>query len=614
MCGIVGYVGPREALPILMDGLRRLEYRGYDSAGVAVAVDGHLEVRRCEGKLSNLDRVIAERPLAGTAGIGHTRWATHGRPTEHNAHPHVDCDSVTAVIHNGIVENYRELKDQLLRRGHRFQSDTDTEVIVHLVEEKLREGLSLDEAARRSLCEIEGAAAVALLSATQPDTIVAARISNAGGVIVGFGDGETFVASDMPAILEHTRTFAFLDHGEMAVVRPGDVRFRRLDGTAVEKPRTTVAFDMVTAAKSGFKHFMLKEIFEQPRAISDTLLARVDRERARVIFDEDVKMTDAQARGLERISIVACGTSYHAGVVGKYLIERLAGIPTDVEVASEYRYREPAVLPGQVVLALTQSGETVDTLAAMEEAKRRGARLVWIGNVVGSQASRMADDLIYLHAGPEIAVAASKTYTATVVDLFLFALFLAQRRERVDERRSAALLAGAFRLPTLVDRALATNEQVRSLAYRYYSARDFLHLGRGVNYATALEGALKLKELSYAHAEGTAGGEMKHGINALIDEHLPVLAIAPRDSTHKKMLSTIEEVRARAGIVIALATEGDPEIRDKADEIVVLPECEELLSPVVAIVPLQLFAYHVADRRGCDVDQPRNLAKTVTVE
>jgi glucosamine--fructose-6-phosphate aminotransferase (isomerizing) len=614
MCGIVGYVGERDALPILMDGLRRLEYRGYDSAGVAVAVNGHLEVRRSEGKLSNLDRVVAERPVSGVSGIGHTRWATHGRPTEHNAHPHVDCDAVTAVIHNGIVENYRELKDGLRSRGHAFKSETDTEVIVHLVEEKLREGLTLEEAARRSLTQIQGAAAVVLLSATQPDTIIAARISNAGGVIVGFGEGETFVASDMPAILEHTRTFSFLDHGEMAVVTPGEVRFRKLDGSAIEKPRTSVAFDLVTAAKSGFKHFMLKEIYEQPRAISDTLLGRVDRERARVIFDEDVRMSEAQARALQRISIVACGTSFHAGLVGKYLIERLAGIPTDVEIASEYRYREPAVLPGQVVLGLTQSGETVDTLAAMEEAKRRGARLVWIGNVVGSQASRMADDVIYLHAGPEIAVAASKTYTATLVDLFLFALFLAQRRDRVDEARSRALLAAAYRLPTLVDQALGADEQVRALAHRYYSARDFLHLGRGPNYATALEGALKLKELSYAHAEGTAGGEMKHGINALIDEHLPVLAVAPRDSTRDKMLSNIEQVRARAGIVVAVATQGDDAVREKADEVIEIPACDELLSPVLAIVPLQLFAYHVADRRGCDVDQPRNLAKTVTVE
>jgi glucosamine--fructose-6-phosphate aminotransferase (isomerizing) len=614
MCGIVGYVGERDAVPIVMDGLRRLEYRGYDSAGIAVAVDGRLELRRSEGKLANLDRVIAERPASGTLGIGHTRWATHGRPTETNAHPHLDCAGVTAVIHNGIVENYRELRDELHSRGHRFRSETDTEVIVHLVEEGLYLGLDFAEAARRALLRIEGAAAVVLVSGADPRTIVAARISNAGGVIIGYGDGENYVASDIPALLEHTRTFSFLDHAEIAVVRPEGVRFLRLDGTDISKPRTRVAYDMVAAAKGGYKHFMLKEIFEQPRAISDALLGRIDRARSRVLFDEDLRLTDAQARAVSRVSIVACGTSYHAGVVGKYLIERLAGIPADVELASEYRYREPAVVPGQITLALTQSGETVDTLAAMEEAKRRGARLVWIGNVVGSQASRIADDVIYLHAGPEIAVAASKTYTTTIVCVLLFALYLAQRRDRIDEAGSSEVLAAAFRLPTLVDGALATNEQVRSLAHSYYASRDFLHLGRGLNYATALEGALKLKELSYAHAEGTAAGEMKHGTNALIDEELPVLAIAARDSTYRKMISNIEEVRARAGIVIALATAGDAEIREKADEVIELPACHELVSPVVAVVPLQLFAYHVADRRGCDVDQPRNLAKTVTVE
>ncbi len=614
MCGIVGYVGPRDALPILIEGLRRLEYRGYDSAGVAVASGNALEVRRSSGKLSNLDRIVTERPLEGNAGIGHTRWATHGAPSERNAHPHVDCAGTTAVIHNGIVENYQEIKDDLLARGHAFRSETDTEVIVHLVEEGLRAELPFVEASRRALQQLEGAAAVVLFSASSPDTIVAARISNAGGVIVGFGEGENFVASDMPAILEHTRTFSFLDHGEMAVVTPQEVRFSRLDGTPLEKPRTKVAFDVVAAARGGYKHFMLKEIYEQPRAVSDTLLDKVDRARGWVTFDASFRMTDEQARALSRVSIVGCGTSYHAGIVGKYLIERLAGVPTDVDIASEYRYREPAVVRDQVVLALTQSGETVDTLGAMEEARRRGARLAWIGNVVGSQANRMADDAIYLRAGPEIAVAASKTYTTTLVNLFLFALHLAQRRGRVDEARSRELLASVFHLPTLVDRALATNDQVRDLAHTYYTAKDFLHLGRGLNYGTALEGALKLKELSYAHAEGTAGGEMKHGTNALIDENLPVLVVAPRDSTYKKVVSNIEEVRARAGIVIALATEGDEEIAEKVDEVIALPACDELVTPVVAVVPLQLFAYHVADRRGCDVDQPRNLAKTVTVE
>jgi glutamine---fructose-6-phosphate transaminase (isomerizing) len=614
MCGIVGYVGPREALPLLMGGLRRLEYRGYDSAGVAVQENGTLEVLRAEGKLDNLAAIVMTHPAPGHTGIGHTRWATHGRPNEQNAHPHVDCGGVTAVIHNGIIENFEELKAPLVAKGHRFASETDTEVAVHLLEEELARGKTLDEAALAVLPRLEGAAALAFISAKDPGKIVAARISNAGGVLIGYGEGENFLASDAPALLEHTRKVSFLDHGEVAIITKDSVTFRAITGEKIDKKIETITWDPIAAAKSGYKHFLLKEINEQPRAISDTLLGRVDRSSGRVVFDDNLKMDEAFVRGIPRISFVACGTASYAALVGKYLIERVARIPCDVEIASEYRYRQPAVTKGQLVVAVTQSGETVDTLAAMEEAKKQGARLLSVVNVVGSQASRVSDDVIYLHAGPEISVASTKAYATMLVDLYLFAIYLGQRRGTLEPERSRKLLAEAFHLPTLVDAVLQEEPKVRALAYRYHTARNFLFLGRGVNYPTALEGALKLKELSYIHAEGTAAGEMKHGTNALIDEDLPVVAIALKDSVYKKIRSNMEEVRARAGVVIAVATDGDDEITGKADEIIRIPAVEELLSPVLAVVPLQLLAYHIADRRGNDVDQPRNLAKAVTVE
>jgi glucosamine--fructose-6-phosphate aminotransferase (isomerizing) len=597
-----------------MSGLRRLEYRGYDSAGVAVQENGTLEVLRAEGKLDNLAAIVTTHPTAGHTGIGHTRWATHGRPSEQNAHPHVDCGGVTAVIHNGIIENFEALKAPLVAKGHRFTSETDTEVAVHLLEEELARGRTLDEAALAVLPRLEGAAALAFISAKDPGKIVAARIASAGGVIIGFGNGENFIASDMPALLEHTRQVVFLEAGEVAAVTKDAARFFRIDGTPIQKTPQTVTWDAVAAAKSGYKHFMLKEIEEQPRAINDTLLGRVDRTTGRVMFDENLKLTDAEVRALPRITLVGCGTAGHAALVGKILIERLAGIPCDIDIPSEYRYRQPVVTKGQLLLAITQSGETADTLAAMEEARKGKARLLTLVNVMGSEASRVADDVIYLHTGPEIAVASTKAYTAMLVDLYLFAIYLAQRRGTIEPERSRKLLAEAFHLPTLVDAVLREEAKVRALAYRYHTARNFLFLGRGVNHPTALEGALKLKELSYIHAEGTAAGEMKHGTNALIDQDLPVVAIALKDSVYKKIRSNMEEVRARAGVVIALATDGDDEITAKADEVIRIPPVEELLSPVLAVVPLQLLAYHIADRRGNDVDQPRNLAKAVTVE
>ena len=615
MCGIVGYVGPRTALPLLMGGLRRLEYRGYDSAGVALQKNGTLDVLRAEGKLDNLAALVATHPSASTAGIGHTRWATHGRPTEQNAHPHVDCTSATAVIHNGIIENFQELKAPLVAAGHRFTSETDTEVVVHLLEDELKKGVSLEDAALAVLPRLEGAAALALISTTDPGTIIAARISNAGGVIVGHGKNESFVASDMTALLEHTREMSFLEAGDLAIVTAGEVRFRRIEGGApVERRKRTVDLDPIGAAKSGYKHFMLKEIFEQPRAISDTLLGRVDRASGLVVFDEDVKLSDDFVKALPRITFVACGTASHAAMIGKYLVEKLARIPCDVEIASEYRYRDPVVSKGQLVVAVTQSGETADTLAAMNAAKERGARLLTLVNVVGSEATRISDDIIYLHTGPEISVASTKAYTAMVVNLYLFAIYLAQRRGTIAPAHSAQLLAEAFHLPTLMDAVLREEPKMKALAHRHYQAANFLHLGRGVNYPTALEGALKLKELSYIHAEGPAAGEMTHGTNALIDKSLPVVAIALQDSVYKKMLSNIQEVRARAGIVIALATDGDEEIARHADEVIWVPKTNELISPALAVVPLQLLAYHIADKRGNDVDQPRNLAKAVTVE
>jgi glucosamine--fructose-6-phosphate aminotransferase (isomerizing) len=614
MCGIVGYVGHRDAVPILIEGLRRLEYRGYDSAGLVVVQDGRLEVRRRAGKIRQLMDLLEAEPASGFIGMGHTRWATHGAPADHNAHPHRDCTGRIAVIHNGIVENFLELRQALQAEGHRFTSETDTEVIAHLIEAHLRAGADLETAARRAFQALQGAHAIVVLSADHPDRLIAVRIGNAGGVVIGLGEGEMFVASDIPAILEHTRRMLFLESRQMAVVRRDDVRVWTLEGEPVHLPVQTIPWDPVAAAKGPYRHFMHKEIHEQPRAVTDTLRGRVDFERGRMTLEE-VPLSPEAARRISRIVIVACGTSYYAGLVGKFYFESLARIPTEVDYGSEFRYRDPVLDADTVVLAISQSGETVDTLAAMERAREGGARLWSIVNVIGSQAHRMADACILMHAGPEIGVASSKAFTTSIVDELLLALRLAELRGTLSPEELREHVRELARLPDLLGRVLEREAEVVEVARAFYRYEDFLYLGRGLLYPIALEGALKLKELSYIHAEGYPAGEMKHGPIALIDERMPTVALALQDPvTYEKMLSQMEQVRARRGQVIALVTDGDRAASARADVVLSVPHAPRWLQPAVAVVPLQLLAYHIAVLRGCDVDQPRNLAKSVTVE
>ncbi|MEO8285693.1 MAG: glutamine--fructose-6-phosphate transaminase (isomerizing) [Chloroflexota bacterium] len=614
MCGIVGYVGPQEATPIIFEGLRKLEYRGYDSAGIAVQENGHIDVRRAAGKLDNLGTVLKERPLAGHWGIGHTRWATHGNVNEANAHPHRDCSGDIVVIQNGIVENYLEIKAMLKGEGHEFRSDTDTEVLPHLLEHHLKAGApNLEEAVRLMLGEIKGSHAIVTMRAEEPEVLIAARLGNAGGVVIGYGEGEMFVASDQPAILQHTRRLAFLEPGEIAVLTRDSVRYQKIDGTPVEKTPQTVAWDANSAAKGGYKHYMEKEIYEQPRSLTEALSGRINLEKGRVDLD-GIPFTRREMQGFKKITLLACGTAWHAALAGKYMFEQLARIPVEVDYGSEYRYRDPVVEPGTLAISITQSGETVDTLEAMAEANRKGARLATIVNVIGSQADRIAEARIHVQAGPEVAVASTKVYTGMLAAQVLFAMSLGEARGTLDERRARELLDGLARLPAQTGDLLAQDAIYDELARQLYDATDMLYLGRGINFPTALEGALKIKEISYIHAEGCPAGEMKHGINALIDRTLPVVCIALKDHIYSKMLSNIEQVKARDGRVIAIATEGDNDIRHKADEVIYLPPVDYLLSPILAAIPLQLLAYKVAVRRGADVDQPRNLAKSVTVE
>ncbi|MFI5111916.1 MAG: glutamine--fructose-6-phosphate transaminase (isomerizing) [Terriglobales bacterium] len=624
MCGIVGYVGKKRVVPVIIDGLRRLEYRGYDSAGIAVAGNGEgLQIRRAEGKLRNLEEVIRLKPLDGTYGIGHTRWATHGRPTEENAHPHRDCTGRVVVVHNGIIENYLTLKKKLSEEGHKFSTETDTEVIAHLVEKHLKPHNggarpSLEEAVRKTVKELHGVYALAVISADERDKIVAAR--NGPPAVIGLGKDEYFVASDVPAILYHTRDLFFLADGDLAVITPEGVQLSDFDGNPVVRQVQHVTWDPIMAEKGGFKHFMLKEIYEQPRAVRDTTLGRVSLDSGK-IFLEEMEITEAEFAKLEKINIAACGTSWHAAQAGKFMIERLARVPVEVDYASEWRYRDPIVAANALTLLITQSGETADTIAAQREARAKGSKTVGICNVVGSMVTREANGTIYTHAGPEIGVASTKAFTAQLTALFLFSLYLANLRNAISHEDARMYIGELGKIPGKLESVLAKEEEAEDLAKEYHRAQDFLFLGRGIHYPIALEGALKLKEISYIHAEGYPAGEMKHGPNALIDEDLPVVIMAtcdPKDPgsrmRYEKTLSNLKEVKARSGRVIAVATEGDEDIREAADHVLHVPPAPELLSPILEVVPLQLLAYHIAVRRGCDVDQPRNLAKSVTVE
>jgi glucosamine--fructose-6-phosphate aminotransferase (isomerizing) len=612
MCGIVGYIGSQGATGIILEGLKRLEYRGYDSAGMAVLADGVLQVRRSAGRIRNLEAILRDRPLDGPLGLGHTRWATHGRPSEENAHPHTDCTGSIVVVHNGILENYLAIKTRLVAEGHTFKSETDTEVIAHLVEHHFPAAGGLAEAVRRTLAELRGAYAVGVVSDREPDALVAAK-TGAGGVVVGLGEGEYFVASDIPAILSHTRDVLILEDEEMAVVTRHGVRLSTLAGRPVERSVTRIVWDPIMAEKGGYRHFMLKEIYEQPRAITDTFRGRIAPESGDC-FLPDLNLTREDLQGFARVVLVACGTSYHAGLVGRQLIERLAGLPAEVDIASEFRYRDPRVGPDTLIVAISQSGETADTLGAAKTARAKGAPVVAISNVVGSALARETHGVVYTHAGPEIGVASTKTFTATLTALYLLALHLGRVRGQVSAAEGQARLQELLEVPRLVEATLAHEEAVADLARRLFQYRDFLYLGRGLHYPIALEGALKMKELSYIHAEGYPGGEMKHGPIALIDEAMPVVALMPRDATYDRMLANIEEVKARDGLLVVVANDGDETVAGKAAHVITVPSGSELLSPIVCTVPLQLLAYHVAVRRGCDVDQPRNLAKSVTVE
>ena len=620
MCGIVGYIGPKKVVPVVIEGLRKLEYRGYDSAGIAVVTqDGKLEVRRASGKLRNLEEVLQKSPIEGTYGIGHTRWATHGRPTEENAHPHRDCTGQIVVVHNGIIENYLELKQQLQREGHKFVTETDTEVIAHLVEKNAKNA-PLHEAVRRSLKELRGIYSLVFLSSKDPQKIVAARMGPPS--VIGLGEGEYFVASDIPALLEHTRQIFFLADGDIAVLTPQGVCVMDHDGRPVNRPAQHVAWDPIMAEKGGYKHFMQKEIFEQPRAVRDTLLGRISQDSGKIFLD-DMQITEQQFRNFQQVRIVACGTSWHAGLAGKFMIERLARLQVEVDYGSEFRYRDPILDERTLTVCISQSGETADTLAGQREAKLKGSPTLAICNVMGSMVTREAAGTILTHAGPEIGVASTKAFTSQLTALLLLAIRLGEVRGTLNSESAKALLQEFTRIPHKIETILQSDETglYESLARQFFRNTDFLYLGRGIHYPIALEGALKLKEISYIHAEGYPAGEMKHGPNALIDENLPVVVLATHDESdpdsvtrYEKSVSNIQEVKARDGIVISVVTAGDHLAREASNHVIEIPPAPELLSPMLEIIPLQLLAYHIAVRRGCDVDQPRNLAKSVTVE
>lgn len=613
MCGIVGYIGPRDATPIVLNGLKRLEYRGYDSAGLAVIENGQIAVRRDAGKLGRLVALVDQAPIAGSPGIGHTRWATHGAPSARNSHPHMGNSGRVVVVHNGIVENYVQLKEELSSEGATFNSDTDTETIVHLVERYLAAGLGLVEAARKTFQEIEGNHGVVLMSSEAPDMIICARIGNAGGVVIGLGDGENFIASDIPALLEYTRRVIYLETRQMAIVCKDDVRLETIDGGLLQVEVHEVSFDAEAAEKGKYQHFMQKEIHEQDQALVHTLAGRVDYETGRISLPE-LNLTPELARRINKIYLTACGTAAYAGMIGKVLIEKIARVPVEVVVASEFRYCDPIIDENTVVLAISQSGETADTLAAMEEGRRRGATVWSIVNAIGSQAMRVADGYISMQTGPEIGVASTKAFTAPLLDQYMLAVLLADLRGTIDEATRKQLVADLELVPDLVAHTLAREPEVKKVALALKDMRNFLYLGRGINMPIAYEGALKLKEISYIHAEGYPAGEMKHGPIALVDKDVPVVCIAPRDPWHEKMVSQIQQARAREGIVLAVATEGDEQVERMADHVLWVSDMPWMLSPIITVIPLQLLAYHIAALRGLDVDQPRNLAKSVTVE
>jgi glutamine---fructose-6-phosphate transaminase (isomerizing) len=617
MCGIVGYVGRKPVVPVIIGGLRKLEYRGYDSAGLAIVRDGQVQIRRASGKLGNLVRSLEKEPLTGDYGIGHTRWATHGRPTEENAHPHRDCTGKVIVVHNGIIENYLDLKAKLQQSNHKFVTETDTEVIAHLVE-SLLPGKSFTEAVGAALEQLRGSFAVCIISADNPNTIIAAR--SGPPLIVGLGTQELFIASDVPALLEHTRSMYFMQDGEMAILTPEGASVRNFQGKEISFTPQEVTWSPEMAEKGGFRHFMLKEIHEQPRALRDTIAGRVSLDSGKVMLEEAALPEDVVAN-INRIHIVACGTSWHAALVGKFLIEELARIPVEIDYGSEFRYRNPLVDSHSLVIAISQSGETADTLAAVREAKAKKARILSICNVVGSMLSRESDGTLYTRSGPEIGVASTKAFTCQLAVLVLVAIHLAQLRKTIEPEQTSALLSGLGHAPNCVQQLLARDSVYEGIAKVMYKFTNSLYLGRGIHYPIALEGALKLKEISYIHAEGYPAGEMKHGPNALIDHNLPVVVLAARDSRnpksvlrYEKMLSNVEEVRARDGVIVAVASEEDTRIAEIATYVIRIPEIADYLLPILMIVPLQLLAYHIAVLRGCDVDQPRNLAKSVTVE
>jgi glucosamine--fructose-6-phosphate aminotransferase (isomerizing) len=618
MCGIVGYVGNKNVIDVILDGLKRLEYRGYDSAGVAVVENGKLEIRRASGKLRNLEEIIRLHPLNGTYGIGHTRWATHGRPTEENAHPHRDCSGRIVVIHNGIIENYLSIKKSLQQEDHLFVTETDTEVVAHLIEKHMQNCSNLETAVREVAVQLKGIFAIVVMSADEPNKVIALR--QGPPIVIGLGNNEYFVASDIPAILYHTRDIFFLGDGEMAVLTPDGVITTDFDGNTVTPIRQRITWDPIMAEKGGFKHFMLKEIYEQPRAVRETIQNRVSIESGKIYLDE-MEISEKDFQGITNIKIAACGTSWHAAHIGKYMIEELARVPVEVDYASEFRYRNPILDEKTLLLVITQSGETADTIAALRQAKENNCRILAICNVQGSMITREAHGTILTHAGPEIGVASTKAFTSQMIALYLFALYLAQIRDHLTPEQARKHISSLNEIPIKIETLLSKDDLLEDLAKEFQRASNFLYLGRGINFPVALEGALKLKEISYIHAEGYPAGEMKHGPNALIDGQLPVVFVTPKEVgnaaselRYEKTISNIMEVKAREGRVVAIVTEGDTEITEIADRVIEIPATSDLLSPVLSIIPLQLLAYHIAVRRGCDVDQPRNLAKSVTVE